>query len=135
MSVDVHKIQIPTPKYKPGDYVWYVRDHESVFKRAYVCGWKIVIWSHDHSLIYYTVEYDDPEVDYDEDPSGGCDYDIAENRLYDNELDALRKQLELWGSEHTRQQSTLESLDRIRANIMKRILELESKETTNAKHS
>ena len=128
MSVDVHKIQIPTPKYKQGDYVWYVRDHESVFKRAYVCGWKIVIWSHDHSLIYYTVEYDDPEVDYDEDPSGGCDYDIAENRLYDNELDARRKQLELWSSLHTRQQRIMEDLDRLRAEIMQKILVLEQEE-------
>ena len=78
------------------------------------------------------MEYYDPdneECDYD---NLVTDYEVAENRLYDNELDALRKQLELWSSEHTRQQSTMESLDRIRAKLMQRILELESKEKTNA---
>lgn len=128
----LEQIKIPTPKYKQGDYVWYVRDHESVFKRAYVCGWKIETWSHGQSVISYTVEYYDPDNDEFEDSNYVTAYDVAENRLYDNELDALRKQLERWSSEHTRQQSTMESLDRIRAKIMQRILELESKEKTNA---
>lgn len=123
------QIKTPTPKYKQGDYVWYVRDHESVFKRAYVCGWKIVTWSHGNSLIYYTVEYDDPEVDYDEDPSGGCDYDIAENRLYDNELDARHKQLELWSREHSRQQLVMAELDGPHVEIRQQIQILEQEES------
>ena len=126
--MDQKPIRIPTPKYNQDDYVWYVKDEESLFKRAYVCGWKIVTWSHGHSMIYYTVEYYDPDNEECEYDNYVTDYEVAENRLYDNELDALRKQLELWSSEHTRQQSTLESLDRIRANIMKRILELEQAE-------
>ena len=120
----------PTPKHKHGAYVWYVRDGENIFKRAYVCDWKIVIWSHGHSQIFYTVEYYDPNSDdYEENDS--TDYDVPEHLLFDNELDARRKQLELWGSEHTRQRSAMESLDKLRAKIMQRIRDLESKQGDN----
>lgn len=132
--MDKNQIQLPTPKYKQGDHVWYVRDEESVFKRAYICSWKMVIYSYGQSMIYYTVEYDDPDSD-DDDFDAGCDYDVAENRLYDNALDALRKQLELWSSEHGQQQHIMEGLDELRAEIMQKILVLEQEEETNAKHS
>ena len=118
------QIKLPTPKYKQGDRVWYVRDKDSSFRRAYVCSWKMIIWSYEHIVIKYTVEYDDPDSDDYEDQSD-CDYDVAEDRLYLNELDARRKQLELWSAEHTKQQSVMESLDKLREKIMQRILELE----------
>lgn len=119
-------IQIPTPKYKPGDRLWYVRDKDGVFPRAYVCSWKMVIWSFGQSMIYYTVEYDDPDAD-EEDPCGPG-YDVAENRLYDNELDARRKQQELLITEYKRQHKIMEELEKKDAEIMHRILALKDKE-------
>lgn len=119
------QLKIPAPKYKQGAYVWYVRDHESVFKRAYVCGWKIVTWSHGHSMLYYTVEYYDPDnevCDYDNDVT---DYEVAENRLYDNELDARRKQLELMTKRCNHDSDELKKKLVTKEEIEKRIKALE----------
>jgi ATP-dependent helicase/DNAse subunit B len=84
----------------------------------------MVIYSYGQSSIYYTVEYDDPDCD-DDDLDAGCDIDIAENRFYDNELDARRKQLELWSSEHGQQQHIMDELNALRVDIMQHILKLE----------
>ena len=120
-------IELPAPKYKQGDRVWYVRDEESVFKGAYICSWKMVIYSYGQSMICYTVEYDDPDSD-DDDFAAGCDHDIAENRLYNNELDARRKQLELWDSKHNQQQHIMDELNALRIEIRQQIQVLEQEE-------
>lgn len=125
------QIKLSTPKFKQGDHVWYVQDKARVFERAYVCSWKLQTYSFGQSNVYYTVEHRD--LGDDDDNPLCCAYDVPENRIYANELDARRKQLELWSSEHTQQQHIMEDLDRLRAEIMQRILTLEQEETANGR--
>lgn len=121
-------IQLPTHKYKSGDYVWYVRDSKSVFKNAYICSWEIQLFSSGFSAVKYEVGFFDPEVDAYEDAT---EWDVCENRLFDNELDARRKQLELIEQQYKMKESELEALDRLNEATANRIRELKiAKEQT-----
>ena len=101
-------ISIPTPKFKQGDQVYYIRSRDGmIFEQSHIVGWRVVYFSHGYGLTYYSVEF----YDVDQDPDRPLfEPEVHDDMVYDNLQDARRKQRELLQKRYDELLEKLETL-------------------------
>jgi len=126
--MDQKPIQIPTPKFKGGDRPFYVRATDNEIFKAYVCSWCIELHSSGYSQVKYCIEFYDPEVsEYEE----ATEWDVSEERLFANELDATLCKLKSLEKRYEATKSHMREMDSEMSEIRARINHLETSEKTN----
>lgn len=124
--MDQKPIRIPTPKFKGGDRPFFVRASDDEVFKAYVCSWCIELYSSGYSQVKYCIEFYDPEVsDYED----ATEWDVSEERLFANELDAIRYKLKSLEKRYEDTKSHMLELDSAMSEIRARINHLETGET------
>jgi len=121
------QFRIPKPKFKGGDRLFFVRASDDEIFKAYVCSWHIEIYSSGYSQVKYCIEFYDPEVSEYEDAT---EWDVSEERLFANELDAIRYKLKSLEQRYEDTKSHMRELDSEMSEIRARIYQLETGENT-----
>lgn len=119
-------LRIPKPKFKGGDRLFFVRASDDEIFKAYVCSWYIELYSSGYSQVKYCIEFYDPEVSEYEDAT---EWDVSEERLFANELDAIRYKLKSLEKRYEDTKSHMRELDSEMSEIRARINQLETGET------
>lgn len=119
------QLRIPKPKFKGGDRPFFVRESDGEIFKAYVCSWQIELYSSGYSQVKYCIEFYDPEVSEYEDAT---EWDVSEERLFANELDAIRCKLKLLEKRYEDTKSHMRELDSEMSEIRDRINQLETGE-------
>ena len=118
-------IKLPTPKFKGGDRLFFVRASDDEIFKAYVCSWYIELYSSGYSQVKYCIEFYDPEVsDYED----ATEWDVSEERLFANELDAIRYKLKSLEKRYEDTNTHMRELDSEMREIRERINQLETGE-------
>lgn len=119
------QIKIPKPKFKGGDRPFFVRTTDDEIFKAYVCSWCIEIYSSGYSQVKYCIEFYDPEIsDYED----ATEWDVSEERLFANELDAIRYKLKSLEKRYEDTKSRMRELDSEMSEIRARINHIETGE-------
>ena len=124
--MDQKPIRIPKPKFKGGDRPFFVRASDDEIFKAYVCSWQIELYSSGYSQVKYCIEFYDPEVSEYEDAT---EWDVSEERLFTNELDAIRYKLKSLEKRYEDTKSHMQELSSEMSEIRDRIKQLETGET------
>lgn len=119
------EITLPKPKFKGGDRLFFVRATDDEIFKSYVCSWRIELYSSGYSQVKYCIEFYDPEVSEYEDAT---EWDVSEERLFANELDAIRYKLKSLEKRYEDTKSHMRELDSEMSEIRARINQLETGE-------
>ena len=122
MTVVIHNKQY-TSKFTPGDKVWVATDTYEFTKGKIIDVVLTMCGDNKTVLARYNVACEDVS-----DEGSDVLYDVIEDDIYNNELDARRHQLQFWCRRQTWLQEQLELWEKHRKVVMKRILELEKSE-------